>query len=183
MENNLVSNIKRGLKITYNYIISFFIFLTLATPFISLTTVNTAKYLRIVSFVVFVLLFIMIYVETRNYGMKEKRPQYNINPKPYKGLLYGFIGVIPLLIVQTIIIGFAFPQGPEVLHRRTYQAFSGPFYWLACLLGNKIIHYIVLFLVLIVISFLGYFAGHRDFYIIETIRNILGIKPKRRNHN
>lgn len=183
MDNGLGANIKRGLKISYDYIICFFIFLALSTPIITFTSEKTANYIRIVSFVVFIILVCMIYVNTRNFGIKENRPQYDINPKPYKGLLYGVIGTLPLIVVQLIIIALKLPEGTETFHRRLYQGFSGPFYWLACLLGNKTIHYVLSFLVLIIISFLGYYAGHKEFYITEVIRVKLGKKPIKRNNN
>lgn len=183
MDKGLAADIKRGLKISYDYIICFFIFLALATPIISFTSENAANYIRIASFVVFLLLTCIVYVDMRNYGLKESRPQYEINPKPYKGLLYGFIGAIPLIIVQLIIISIKLPEGTEILHRRFYQAFAGPFYWLVCLLGNKAGHYVIAFLSIIIISFIGYYAGHKGIYILETIRIKLGIKPVKRNNN
>lgn len=180
MDNSIISNIKRGLKVTSNYFISLVLFVIFTLPIITVAEENSPSVLAVFSFFVFLALFYMVYVEMRVIAFKEKRPQYNINPSPYKGLLYGLIGIIPLVVCQIILTVIKIPEQYVTLKRRLYQGFSGPLYWLANLLGNDSIHYVISFLVLIIIAGLGYYAGYKEFYLFTVIRNKLGIKPKRK---
>ncbi len=128
------------------------------------------------SFFTFLILFYGVYNEMRSLGVKESRPQYNINPSKFKGLLYGTIGVIPILIIQLIALAIRIDEPFEILKRRIFQLVSGPLYWLARLLGNEIYHYFASLVTIIVMAFLGYFAGYNKFYLTTWLKKTLGTK-------
>ncbi|MCX7772089.1 MAG: hypothetical protein N2376_03135, partial [Clostridia bacterium] len=143
---------------------------------------NTPAIMPYVSFAMFFLLFSSVYVEMRVLAFKEKRPQYGINPPPFKGLLYGFIGIVPLVLVQVLLIVLAVPADYAVLKQRVLQGFTGPLYWFARLLGNAPVDYVLSLVWVVVFAGIGYFAGHKDFLISAYLRQKLGIKatPKKR---
>ena len=88
------------------------------------------------------------------------------------------MGIIPLVAIQIILIMIKVPKEFETLHRRLYQGFGGPLYWISRLLGDQSVHYVISFTVLAFIAGAGYFAGFKDFYLLNFIRQKLGIKRK-----
>lgn len=180
MDNKLSSNLKRSLKVTAGYITAFILFCVLSFSVFGLARGNTPEFIPWLSFLTFLILFLAVYNEMRVLGFKENRPQYNINPPPYKGLLYGAVGVLPILLVQLVILAISVPEGYEGLKRRIFQLVSGPLYWIARILGNEIWHYCLALVSIIVIAFLGYLAGHRRFYITAWLKQTLGTKKEKK---
>ncbi len=181
MDNKIFSQIKRGLKIFIDYLLALILFTFFSMPVITAAKENTQNAVTYFSVAIFMILFLNIYVDMRNLAFKEKRPQYNINPSCYKGFLYGLIGIVPLFGIQLVLIMIKLPEEFITLHRRLYQGFGGPLYWLSRMLGDQPAHYLISFAILIIIAGLGYFAGFRDFYLLNFIRQELGIKKKAKN--
>ncbi len=178
MDNKILSQIKRSLKICTDYILALILFFLFTMPVISGVKENPQNAITYLSIAIFIMLFYNIYVDMRNIAIKEKRPQYNINPPFYKGFIYGLMGIVPLVAIQIILIMIRLPKDFETLHRRLYQGFGGPLYWISRLLGNQAAHYVISFVVLAIIAGIGYFAGFKDFYLLSFIRQKLGIKRK-----
>jgi hypothetical protein len=182
MDNRLISQLLRGLKVTANYITALILFVVFTMPIITLAGENSVQNaMTAFSFLIFMFLFYIVYVDMRVIAFKEKRPQYNINPPPYKGVFYGIIGMIPLVLFQAVLIALQFPEDLLTLKRKLYQGFAGPLYWLARLLGDAPVHYILTFAVIVAIAGLGYFAGYKEFYLVSFIRQKLGIKPRQKS--
>ena len=99
MDNKLSSQIKRGLKITTNYLLAVIVFGVFLMPILTLFENSNETAVFVYSIIIFLLMTPTIYIEMSRLAFKEKRPQYNINPSPFKGVYYGFIGVIPLILV------------------------------------------------------------------------------------
>jgi len=181
MDNRIISQLLRGLKVTANYMTALILFVVFTMPIITLSSDSGLQNaMTAFSFLVFLFLFYIVYVDMRVMAFKEKRPQYNITPPPYKGVFYGIIGMIPLVLFQAVLLLLKFPEDLQVLKRKLYQGFAGPLYWLSRLLGDDPAHYVVSFAILIVIAGLGYYAGYKEFYIVSFIRQKLGIKPKQK---
>jgi hypothetical protein len=178
MDNKILSQIKRSLKVFADYVLALILFFLFTMPVISGVKDNPRNAITYLSIVIFIILFYNIYVDMRNIAFKEKRPQYNINPPFYKGFIYGLMGIIPLVAIQIILIMIKVPKEFETLHRRLYQGFGGPLYWISRLLGDQSVHYVISFTVLAFIAGAGYFAGFKDFYLLNFIRQKLGIKRK-----
>ncbi len=180
MDNKFSSIIKRSLKVTASYITAFILICVFSASVFGLARENTPKAMPWLSFATFLILFYGVYTEMRSLGVKESRPQYNINPSKFKGLLYGTIGVIPILIVQLIALAIRIDEPFEILKRRIFQLVSGPLYWLARLLGNEIHHYFAALVSIIIMAFLGYFAGHKKFYLTTWLKETLGTKKDKK---
>ncbi|MDI9513794.1 MAG: hypothetical protein GX384_06255 [Clostridiaceae bacterium] len=176
MDNKFSSIVKRSLKVTASYITAFILICVFSASVFGLARENTPKAMPWLSFFTFLILFYGVYNEMRSLGVKESRPQYNINPSKFKGLLYGTIGVIPILIIQLIALAIRIDEPFEILKRRIFQLVSGPLYWLARLLGNEIYHYFASLVTIIVMAFLGYFAGYNKFYLTTWLKKTLGTK-------
>ncbi len=178
MDNKPFSVIKRGLKVTGNYLINILLFTILALMLIEVAQDSTAAVMPYFSFAMFWILFLFVYGDMRITAQKEKRPFYNINPSPFKGILYGVIGITPVAVLQVVLILVKAPEGFEVMKLRVLQAFTGPLYWIAKLLGGTPIMYIPSLAAVVLMAFLGYYAGHHDFLLSEWVRKKLGIKPR-----
>ncbi len=183
MDNRIISQLLRGLKVTTGYILTLILFLIFTLPIITIAKDGMENALTIFSFLIFLFLFYTVYVEMRVIALKEKRPQYNINPPAYKGIFYGIIGIIPLTLFQVILLMLKVPEDFLTFKRRLYQGFGGPLYWFSKFLGDEPIHYIISFILIIIIAGLGYFAGYKDFYFLNFIRDKLGMKKKAKNKN
>lgn len=180
MDNRLISQLLRGLKVTTSYLTALLLFLIFIMPILTIAQDGLEGTVTIFSFSVFLIMFYIIYTDMHNIAFKEKRPQYNINPPPYKGVLYGFIGIVPLVLIQSVLLIIKFPEDMLTFKKRLYQAFGGPLYWLSRLLGDAPVSYLITFAALIVIAGFGYYAGYKDFYLVRAIREKLGIKPKKK---
>ncbi|NLB77692.1 MAG: hypothetical protein GX796_02275 [Clostridiaceae bacterium] len=181
MDNKIFSQIKRGLKVCTDYILAFILFVLFSMPVITGAKENAQNAITYLSVGIFIMLFFNVYVDMRNLAFNEKRPQYNINPPSYKGFLYGLIGIVPLVGVQIVLIMIKLPEEYTTLHRRIYQGFGGPLYWITRILGDGSVHYLISFVVLIIIAGLGYLAGFNSFYLLNYISQKLGIKKKVKN--
>ncbi len=182
MDNKAWSVIKRALKVTTSYLLTLIVFAVFSVIVLSFGENTIATAMTVFSFLLFLLLFYTAYVDMRVIAFKEKRPQYNINPSPFKGLLYGFIGSLPVLIIQILTLVIKIPGLPPeaLLMRRILQAVSGPLYWFARLIGNAPVSYMLSLLLVVLIAGLGYYAGYYDFYLVARIRKRLGLEPKKK---
>lgn len=178
MDNKISSQIKRSLKVTADYFISLVIFGIFSSLVFSLAKDNLETGLFIFSIVIFLIMFSMIYTNMSDIAFREKRPQYNINPPPYKGFLYGLIGIIPVFLLQLLYYVIQVGEDLIILKKRLLQALTGPLYWLASLLSPDIWIYHAVLLVIPVIAGLGYMAGHYDFYIMRKLKIFDKLKKK-----
>lgn len=176
MDNRISSVIKRSLKVLTSYIMTLTVFSVFSITVVGLGKDSVPYIMPWLSFVIFWLLFFSVYVEMKNIAFKEKRPQYNLNPSAFKGLLYGLIGIIPIAVVQIMILIIRVPADFEGPKKRLLQFLTGPLYWIAKLFGNATYLYLVAPLAIIVIAFLGYYAGHYEFNVMTWIGKKLGKK-------
>jgi len=185
MDNKVGSQIKRALRVTGDYIISLVLFGVFSSIVLSIAKENIERGIYIFSIIIFLLMFSMIYSNMSNIAFKEKRPQYNINPSPYKGFFYGIIGTVPIFIIQLLYyladIVIYIPKEFLTIKRRVLQAFTGPLYWLAKLISHEIWAYHVVLIVIPLIAGLGYLAGHYEFYIMKKLKIFNKFKNKDKN--
>jgi len=174
MDNKLWSQIRRGLKITGDYFAVLLIFGIFSSIALSIFKDDLEKGIFVFSILLFLIMFSMIYTSMMDIAIREKRPQYNINPSPYKGFLYGIIGTLPLFLIQMIYYVVVLPEEFDILKKRVLQAFTGPLYWLAKFISQEAWAYHLVLLVIPVIAGLGYLAGYHGFYILKK----LGIQRK-----
>jgi hypothetical protein len=179
MENNLKTFLRHALKVTTDYLAVLFIFIILSYPVVSMGGEEPGPAVRVVSVLLFLVLFALVYRDMNEVATRERRPQYGINPTPARGVLLGLVGLIPVWAVQGIV--FLLPlSGNETFRTRLLQASSVPLYWLASLSGGHRGLYPALLLLVAVMAFLGYWAGLRDFFLMQRIYKLIGYTPKKR---
>ncbi|NLG88263.1 MAG: hypothetical protein GX494_03460 [Clostridiaceae bacterium] len=182
MDNKISSQIKRALRVTGDYFVSLIIFAVFSSVVFGIAKENIEKGIYIFSIVIFLIMFSLIYTNMSDIAFREKRPQYNLNPPPYKGFLYGLIGTVPIFIIQLLYyfadVVLFIPKEYLTIKRRVLQAFTGPLYWLAKLISHDTWAYHVVLLVIPVIAGLGYLAGHYEFYITKKLKIFNKIKGK-----
>jgi hypothetical protein len=162
--------IKCGARILYDYIISLIVFVVLLYPFIGLTGDRLYIWLPLYSFVMFLLAFCLIYMEMKDQGIKEGKPQNKMNPYPLKGLVYGLFSIIPLLVVFTVVS--AIPIEDPVMNNLRHvaiNAFLGPLYFFFKWFDESVTGYIASIMLIPVISMLGYLAGYYGFHLKSRI--------------
>ncbi|NLN66272.1 MAG: hypothetical protein GX144_12875 [Clostridiaceae bacterium] len=181
MDNKVSSQIKRGLKITGDYFISLVIFAIFSSLVFTLAKNNIEKGIFIFSIIMFIVLFSMIYSGMSDVAFREKRPQYKINPPPYKGFLYGLIGALPVFILQLLYYIVRVDELYLIAKRRALQFLTGPFYWLASLISKEVWSYHLVLLLIPVIAGLGYMAGYHDFYIMRRLKIFKNLTKRNKN--
>ncbi len=170
MDNSIKSQILRGLKITTDYLTTLVMFAIFLAIVMNVFKNNLETGVFIFSIIIFLVFFSMTYTNMSEVAFKEKRPQYGIHPSPYKGFLYGVIGMLPILILQ--LVNYFIPYGDRLLtfERRVLQGLTSPLYWLASLISDQSWTYHLVLLVIPIIAGLGYLAGHHEFYIMRRLK-------------
>jgi hypothetical protein len=156
--------IRCGARILFDYVIALILFVVFLYPFIGLTGDKLYVWLPLYSFILFLLAFYIIYAEMKGQGIKEKKPQNNMNPYPLKGAVYGLFGIIPLSFAVAVIA--AVPIKDTTLGNLRHIAVNmilGPLYFFFRWLNETLLGYIAAILLIPVISALGYLAGYFGF--------------------
>ncbi|AEY67762.1 hypothetical protein [Clostridium sp. BNL1100] len=138
------------------------------------------KRLSLFSVFVFVIMIAFIYAELHHLTGVDKRRHGSV--KYYDGLIYGIFAVIPFAIIQIIISflnfsieGVNFP----VLKANLIKGLAAPMLFIEKSIHYSVAGYIVAWFTVILISFLGYFAGYKKFDITEYVRKMLGLQPRK----
>jgi len=170
LDNRVWSQIKRGLRITVDYVVALVIFGVFSSIIFSLFKNNIETGILIFSVLVFLIMAAMMYTDMIDTAFREKRPQYNINPPPYKGFMYGVIGTLPVLLIQLVYYLVSVPEELQIFKRRVLQAFTAPLYWLARILSHDEWAYHAVLVIIPGIAGLGYLAGFYNFYILKKLK-------------
>ena len=180
------SFIKKSMRFTYDYVITLIIFGVFLYTFMAIAKENYGTWLPLFSFLVFLILALLVYSDAKSLAFKEKRPQYNINPKPYRGFIAGIIGFIPILLLvgiflfvlyifkDMIINGFSSSDmgisGEEFvgnIRRIGAHTILSPVFWCIKLFGKTVVAYVLACLATPITAGLGYLAGFYGFDIIK----------------
>lgn len=161
--------ISGGLKVFFTYCIALVIFAVFLFTVISLSGDKFGFWLLVYSFVMFLLLISMIYSDMKRLAIKEKRPQYDLNPYPVKGLVYGSIGIIPLALLEVIYVflNFADPILDRIKHL-ALNTLLGPLYVFIKLGNESWVAYALVLLLVPAFAMLGYLAGFYGFNFRKT---------------
>ncbi|HHW31307.1 MAG TPA: hypothetical protein GXX20_06485 [Clostridiaceae bacterium] len=163
--------IKGGLKVLSNYVIALIFFVVFLYTFIVVAGENFVNWLHYYSFIMFLLLFAIIYSDFTRLAKKEKRPQYNIKTYPLKGLVYGIIGFLPIILLEII---FPFIKFDDEIFTRIKElvldVILGPVFFVLRIGNKSIISYIAASLVVPVITMLSYIAGYYGFKFRDHIK-------------
>ena len=174
--------IRNSVRVLVDYGVILLIFVFFLYVFLSITGTHYYAWLPVYSFICFVLLAMMLYADYKKLAVREKRPQYNINPKPIDGLIYGLIGVIPIYILEAVypFITLANPSLMRIKHV-ALNVILGPLYYIVRIGGGTVPVYILCVLVIPVLTMLGYMAGLHGFEIMSKIRKKPQKPPQKSN--
>jgi len=179
MDKSFKTFFRHAMKVTVDYFVVLLLFAILSYPILSMAGENPRMPVGVISFLLFLALFGLTYRDFFEIAVREKRPQYEINPTPIRGLLLALLGLVPVWVLQ--LVTFLLPLDEnEVFRRRILQVLSVPFYWLGSLLGVWAPLYVVLTGLTVVMVFLGYLAGLHEFYLMQRIYKLVGYTPKKR---
>lgn len=172
----LKNHVKSGLKVFGNYVAALLIYVILLYTFMAITGESFTTWLPLYSIIMFLIMAMMLYTDLWHLAVKEKRPQYNLNPYPLKGLVVGLIGVVPLVLITVLehLITFNDEVFNTLKTRITDGVLLGPLYFIIALLGKTTLSYAVALLAVPLLSMLGYMLGHYDI----QIRRKLGLKKE-----
>ena len=163
--------IKNSSKILFNYAMALIVFLIFIYVFISVAKENFGTLLPLYSILIFLFLFFIVYSETKNLAVKEKRPQNEMNPYPLKGLVYGLIATIPVAAIVGVaaLVHFA-DQYAERIKHLVINSLLGPMYFVIRFLNESVAGYIAGMLLLPLVAMLGYLAGYYGINIMDRFK-------------
>lgn len=169
--------IKDSFKVFTSYLLAFLVFSVFLIVVIGMTRTTERLYfwLPAYSFVNFLILVSAIYNDIKRLAKIEKRPEYNLNPYPLKGLVIGIIGFLPVALVEAVypLISFEDPVLIRIAHA-ALNTVMGPLYFIIRMGRGTTIAYVAASFVVPVLSTLSYLAGY---YNIDLGR-LIGRKPK-----
>ncbi len=161
--------IKGSLKVLTNYCTFMIIFAVFLSMLIGIARENFISWLPVYSGAIFFLMMLVLYSDMKSIAVKEKRPQYNLSPYPFKGFILGVLGFSPFILLQLIypLINLDNPLAARIKHL-ALNTLLGPVYVFIRLVGDlgggAIAAYAIASLTIPVIAMFGYMAG---FYGIE----------------
>lgn len=161
---------KTGGKILYDYAMSLIIFVVFLYPFIGLAGENLYTWLPLYCIIIFIFTFILIYSDMKALAIKEKKPQYELNPYPLKGLVYGLVGIIPVVIVAVVLSLLRFDNVTmDRLRHLAINTLLGPMYFIIGWMKESLIGYAAAILVIPILAMLGYLAGYFGIHIMKIV--------------
>ena len=167
----LKNHIKGGLKVLGDYGAALLIYFILLYTFIAITGEKFSNWLPVYSFVMFMLMVLILYSDMWSLAAKEKKPQYNLNPYPMKGLVLGFIGFSPLIILQiaAYLIKFDEPVLNNLKVAILQNVLLGPLYFFINLFGKTAFAYIISSLIIPLLAMISYMMGLHGIEIRKAI--------------
>ncbi len=163
--------IKSSAKILFDYAMVLIVFAIFIYVFMSITKDNFNTWLPYYCLLIFILAFYIIYTDMKNLAIKEKKPQYELNPYPLKGLIYGLAGTLPIaLITAAAALVSLGNETAERIKHLAINVFLGPMYFLIRWMNETPLGYAAAILLLPLISMLGYLAGHYGINILDKLR-------------
>jgi len=162
--------IKAGGKILYDYAMSLIIFVVFLYPFIGLAKDNLYTWLPLYCIIVFLFTFLLIYSDMKALAIKEKKPQYELNPYPLKGLVYGLVSIIPVILVTGVLSMLSLDNATaDRIRHLVINTLLGPMYFIIGWMKESLLGYAAAILVIPVLAMLGYLAGYYGIYIMKTV--------------
>lgn len=162
--------IKHGARILYNYSMTLIVFLMFIYPFMAITGDKFGSLLPFYCLAMFAFVAFLTYSDMKDLAIKEKKPQYELEPMPWKGLIMGLIGMLPVVLVVTVLsLIHLETEFAERIKHVAINGLLGPMYFVIRLSNESIIGYIAAILLLPAISGLGYLMGYHGIYIMKKV--------------
>ncbi len=132
----------------------------------------------------FILMSLFIYSEMSHKAGVDKRRYGSI--KLIDSVLYALIAIAPMIIIQIIISSLQIEStvlDVSILKANLTKAVAAPMLFIAKAGGYSIYSYALAWSTIVLMSFLGYYAGSKGFDLNEYVRQLLGLKPKQKTVN
>jgi hypothetical protein len=176
----MFSVFKQARKVTFDYLIFLIVYVAFLPLVISIAKDNVDKWIPLYAFIVSSLLYLVIWSELYEYGRKEKKPMYNLDPSPHKGFLIGILGVLPFYILAMAAFLFNHLKAEELkftpeLIDIINNAFLSPVYFLIVIFGGSTTGYFLGTVSVPVVCYLAYLLGHKGITkngIKKQVKNI-----------
>jgi hypothetical protein len=148
-----------------NYIVLEILFSLFFLPVINFGKDNLLTWIIIYSSIFYILQALLLYSDLHRLGIKEKKPQYDLNPYPLKGFVYGLLSIVPYGVLGLLgaFLTFQDPVAERAKHL-VINTLLGPVYWMISLGHESALSYIIAVLTLAVICGLSYLGGNLGFY-------------------
>jgi len=159
--------LKTALTTLKDYMIVDVIFIAFLAIVFGIGKNNLIFWIQGYSLVMFLLLLLpILYGDNHRLAVKEKRPQYNLNPYPLKGFVYGVVSMVPFALIGALYPVFTFSDPIyERMKHLVFNCLLGPVYWIVKLGNETTVAYILALAVIPVISGFAYLAGNLGFYL------------------
>ncbi|MBN1624561.1 MAG: hypothetical protein JW903_09335 [Clostridia bacterium] len=121
---------------------------------------NRSTWISVYSLVFFIFTVIFIYQQLRKIGEFESVHSEK-KTTPFKGLIYGFLGFSPFLVLELIyFLVFPILEGTSasILHA-IFRCGFGPMYFIIRFLGYTWYAHVLASVIIPIVAFLGYAAG------------------------
>ncbi|MCX7842235.1 MAG: hypothetical protein N2489_04075 [Clostridia bacterium] len=156
------NELKSSLKVFTGYLVSLILFVLFIPSILSFGKDNLGPWIFGYSLVIFILMCNIIFADMKKLGDKERRPEYNLKPYPLKGLVVGFMGFLPFILLQIAYPFIKFNLGPIDIERLKHVALNtlmGPLYWFIKLGNESAWAYAAAASIVPLIAMAGYMAG------------------------
>ena len=171
--------IKSGAKILYNYTMTLILFAVFLYPFMTLSGKYFNSLLPVYSIALFIFIAFLTYTDMKELAIMEKKPQYELDPKPWKGLVMGLIAIVPLAVVEMVLASLRFGNDTaERIRHLIINGFVGPMYFIVRLFNESIVGYIAAILLLPAVAGLGYLLGYHGINIMKKLRKKEQVQTK-----
>lgn len=120
----------------------------------------------IYSALMLIILFAIIYSDNKRLAIKEKKSYSAVPCYPLKGLVLGFIGFSPVILIELIYPFISLNnQGLYDIKQLILNTFMAPLYPIYKSLNEMPIGYVLASLVVPAIAMIGYLAGYYGFRV------------------
>lgn len=158
--------VRNGVKVLVDYLIALLIFVILIYIFISLAGNKFITYMPAYSLLIFAFGAFIVYADMKTVAAKEKKPQYELNPYPLKGLVYGLLGFAPIALLELVSVFIRFSAGEyDRLEHVVLNVLMGPLYFMIRLFGEAPLGYVLASLLVPILAMIGYLSGYYGFEI------------------
>ncbi len=152
---------KNASKVFFDYTAAMILFVIFLYAVFSYSGEKFMTYLPYYSALMFALTFVILFFDMKGVGENEKRPQYNLRPYPLKGLVYGFLGFSPFILLELVSVFLVFQdQFASRVEHLVINTMLGPMYFIIGMMGEKPSGYVAATLVIPAIAMFGYIWGY-----------------------
>ncbi len=163
--------IKNGARILFNYSVTLVFFFIFLYPFMSISGDKFNSWLPAYCILGFLFISYLTYTDMKELAKKEKKPQYELDPRPWKGLVIGLIGFLPVMLAVLVLSLLSFDsEFAERVRHLAINGLLGPVYFAARFTKESLIGYIIAVLLIPAVAAGGYLMGYFGIDIMKKLK-------------